>query len=48
MKYILFALAILVGFSATAQNATVNPCNNIPEVTKDMNSTQVATLLETC
>ena len=48
MKYILFALAMLVGFSAIAQNTTVNPCNNIPEVTKDMSSTQVATLLETC
>ena len=48
MKFIIFVLAMIMGASALAQNTPTNPCTNIPEVTKNMSSTQVATLLETC
>lgn len=41
-------LAVSLMFSSVAMAQTVNPCDNIPEATRGKNSTEIATILETC
>lgn len=47
-KYMLVIALALSSFGAMAQSTTVNPCDNIAEVTSHMNQNEVSTLLKTC
>lgn len=48
IRSILLATLLLFSGVAFAQQATHNPCANIPEATRNMNQQEVTTLLETC
>lgn len=43
-----FFLAVSLMLSSVAMAQTANPCDNIPEATRGKNSTEIATILETC
>ena len=47
-KYMLVIALALSSFGAMAQSTTVNPCDNIAEVTSQMTQNEVSTLLKTC
>lgn len=48
IRNLLISLVFFISGAAFAQTATVNPCDDIPNATKDMSPNQIQTILETC
>jgi hypothetical protein len=48
IRNLLISLMFFISGAVFAQNATVNPCGDIPNATKDMTPSQIQTILETC